>query len=80
MTVPTVLFLTVYLGAMAAAARVLRGPARLAALPALLAVAVMLGFCGWALALPAIIALAASRPDRSRARCHRPGVTVPAGA
>jgi len=43
-TVPTVLFLTVYMGAMAAAARVLRGPARLAALPALLAVAVMLGF------------------------------------
>jgi amino acid efflux transporter len=79
-TVPTVLFLTVYLGAMAAAARVLRGPARLAALPALLAVAVMLGFCGWALALPATIALAASRPDRSRARRHRPGVTVPAGA
>jgi len=60
-TVPTVLFLMVYLGAMAAAARVLRGPARLAALPAGLAVAVMLGFCGWALALPAAIALAAAR-------------------
>jgi amino acid efflux transporter len=78
-TVPTVLFLTVYLGAMAAAARVLRGPARLAALPALLAVAVMLGFCGWALALPAAIALAADRPDRSRIRRRR-SVTVPAGA
>jgi amino acid efflux transporter len=79
-TVPTVLFLTVYLGAMAAAARVLRGPARLAALPALLAVAVMLGFCGWALALPASIALAAGRPGRARARRHRTSVTVPAGA
>ncbi len=56
--VPTVLFLTVYLGAMAAAVRVLRGRVRLAALPAGLAVTVMLGFCGWALALPAAIALA----------------------
>jgi amino acid efflux transporter len=56
--VPTVLFLTVYLGAMAAAVRVLRGRVRLAALPAGLAVTVMLGFCGWALALPASIALA----------------------
>jgi amino acid efflux transporter len=79
-TVPTVLFLTVYLGAMAAAARVLRGPARLAALPAGLAVAVMLGFCGWALALPAAIALAVGRPDRARIRRHRASVTVPAGA
>jgi amino acid efflux transporter len=79
-TLPTVLFLTVYLGAMAAAARVLRGPARLAARLALLAVAVMLGFCGWALALPAAIALAASRPDRTRTRRHRTSVTVPAGA
>src|SRR5579863_9079469 len=55
--VPTVLFLTVYLGAMAAAIRVLRGRVRLATAPAGLAVAVMLGFCGWALALPAAIAL-----------------------
>ena len=41
--VPTALVLAVYLGAMAAAARVLRGPARLAALPAALAVVVVLG-------------------------------------
>ncbi len=59
--VPTVLFLTVYLGAMAAAVRVLRGRVRLAALPAGLAVTVMLGFCGWALALPA--AYRAGRPS-----------------
>jgi len=55
--VPTVLFLTVYLGAMAAAARVLRGRVRLAAVPAGVAVAVMLGFCGWALVLPVAVAL-----------------------
>jgi amino acid efflux transporter len=60
--VPTVLFLTVYLGAMAAAVRVLRGRVRMAALPAGLAVAVMLGFCGWALALPLGIALAVFWP------------------
>jgi amino acid efflux transporter len=60
--VPTVLFLTVYLGAMTAAVRVLRGRVRLAALPAGLAVAVMLGFCGWALALPAGIVLAVCWP------------------
>jgi amino acid efflux transporter len=58
--VPSTLFLAVYLGAMTAAARVLRGPVRLAAVPAALAVAVMLGFCGWALALPAAVALAVS--------------------
>jgi amino acid efflux transporter len=74
--VPTVLFLTVYLGAMSAAARVLHGPARLAALPAGLAVTVMLGFCGWALALPAAIALAVARRARPRTR----PVPCPAGA
>ncbi|MFI5082051.1 MAG: APC family permease, partial [Streptosporangiales bacterium] len=58
--VPTALFLAVYLGAMTAAARVLRGPVRLAALPAALAVTAMLGFCGWALAVPATVALAVS--------------------
>ena len=57
--VPTALFLAVYLGAMVAAARVLHGPARLAALPAALAVAVMLAFCGWAVTVPATVALAA---------------------
>ena len=66
--VPTALFLTVYLGAMAAAARVLRGPARLAALPGALAVAVMLGFCGWALAMPAAVALAVAWRPRAGAR------------
>ncbi len=67
--VPTALFLAVYLGATVAAARVLRGPARLAALPAALAVVIMLGFCGWALTIPAAVALTASwRPPAYRAR------------
>jgi amino acid efflux transporter len=67
--VPTALFLAVYLGAMAAAVRVLRGPVRVAAVPGGLAVAVMLGFCGWALAIPAAIALAAA--GRALADAHR---------
>jgi amino acid efflux transporter len=69
--VPTALFLAVYLGAMAAAARVLRGPVRLAALPAALAVIVMLGFCGWALAIPAAVALAAGWRARAGVRRYR---------
>ncbi len=69
--VPTALFLAVYLGAMAAAARVLRGPVRLAALPAALAVTAMLGFCSWALAVPAAVALAVSWRARADARHHR---------
>ena len=77
--VPTVLFLTVYLGAMAAAARLLCGPARLAALPGALAVIVMLGFCGWALALPAAVAVAACWRPRAAARRER-CTARPAGA
>jgi amino acid efflux transporter len=69
--VPTALFLTVYLGAMAAAVRLLRGPARLAAVPGALAVTAMLGFCGWALALPAIIALASGGRAAAAARRQR---------
>ena len=55
--IPTTLFLAVYLGSMVSAARVLRGPARWAAVPASAAVAVMLACCGWALALPALVAV-----------------------
>src|SRR5260370_8344661 len=50
--VPTALFLAVYLGAMAAAARVLRGPVRLAALPPALAAPAILGLCTCAPPLP----------------------------
>jgi amino acid efflux transporter len=79
--VPTALFLAVYLGAMTAAARVLCGPVRLAALPAALAVTAMLGFCGSALAVPAAVALAVSwraRTDsRRQLRNARPAPAVP---
>jgi amino acid efflux transporter len=74
--VPTTLFLAVYLGAMVAAARVLRGPVRLAALPATLAVTAMLGFCGWALTMPAAVALAVSWRVRADARRHRPALAA----
>jgi amino acid efflux transporter len=77
--VPTALFLAVYLGAMTAAARVLRGPVRLAALPAALAVTAMLGFCGWALAVPAAVALAVSWRARARS-CRQLRNARPASA
>lgn len=53
--VPTAFFLTVYLGCMLSAVRLLRGPARWAALPAGAAVLIMLGYCGWSLAAPAVL-------------------------
>ena len=53
--IPTTLFLMVYLGSMLAATRVLHGLARLAAIPATAATAIMLAYCGWALAVPAAI-------------------------
>jgi amino acid efflux transporter len=56
--IPTTLFLAVYLGCMVSAVRVLAGPARWAAVPASAAVTVMLACCGWALALPALVAVA----------------------
>ena len=66
---PTTLFLVVYLGCMASAVRVLRGPARLAAAPATVIVALVLGYCGWALLVPALVALAVlAWPARS---CER---------
>jgi amino acid efflux transporter len=74
--IPTTLFLTVYLGAMVTAARLLPGRMGLAARLAAVAVSVMLGFCGWALAVPAAVALAArwrARADgRGRVRRVRP--------
>ena len=43
---------------MTSAARVLRGPARLAAAPAAVIVAVVLAYCGWALLAPLAVVLA----------------------
>jgi amino acid efflux transporter len=64
--VPTALFLVVYLGCMTAAARVLRGRARWAALPAAACVLVMLGYCGLTLAVPAAVAAAVFLRGRGR--------------
>jgi amino acid efflux transporter len=58
-TLPTTLFLAVYLASMLAAARLLRGPARAAAIPAAVAVLLMLAYGGWALAAPVAVALIA---------------------
>ena len=74
--IPTTLFLAVYLASMLAAVRVLRGPARLAAVPASAAVAVMLACCGWALALPALVAVAVL----GRRATQRPAPAAPAAA
>jgi hypothetical protein len=80
---PTVLFLAVYLGSMVAAVRLLSGRARVAAVPAALAVLVMLAYCGWALVLPAAVALAVGwhevsarrRDRRAAAAATRPELT-----
>jgi amino acid efflux transporter len=78
--VPTALFLAVYLGCMIAATRVLHGPPRTAAVPAALAVIVMLVYCGWTISIPAVIALAVTWHDRSqRSNPHaRPPAAMPA--
>jgi amino acid efflux transporter len=74
--VPTALFLSVYLACMVAAVRVLRGPARMAAVPAALAVAGMLAYSGWALVIPAVIALAVSWRGSGSRRRSRPGTAA----
>jgi amino acid efflux transporter len=50
------------------AARILAGPARIAAVPAFLAVAAMLPFCGWAVGAAAAVALTAALAAGRRAR------------
>jgi len=76
-SLPTALFLVVYLGSMLAAIRLLRGRARYAAIPAVAAVAGMLAYCGWALALCALVALAAGRGNSRPWRASR-AATAPA--
>ncbi|MBO2460183.1 APC family permease [Actinomadura violacea] len=58
--VPTALFLAVYLGCMGAAVRMLRGPVRVAAVVACLAVVQLLLFSGWAALLAAAVAVTAA--------------------
>jgi amino acid efflux transporter len=80
--IPTTLFLAVYLGSMVSAVRVLRGPARWAAIPASVAVAVMLACSGWALALPALVAVAVTgwrRVGRRRLGQSREVEQLPSG-
>ena len=63
MAVPTSLFISVYVGCLVSASRILHGPARAAAVPSAVAVIVVLAFCGWALLVPlavAVVALVAS--------------------
>ena len=71
--IPTTLFLVVYLGCMTSAVRVLRGPPRWAAAPAAVIVAVVLGYCGWALlaALAVILAVCFARPFATAADAIR---------
>lgn len=66
-SLPTTLFLTVYLGCTAAAARVLHGPARIAAVVSCVAVAGVLAFAGWSLAVTVlVVVMAVVRPARKR--------------
>ncbi len=84
---PTTLFLSVYLAAMIAAIVGLRGIARAAAIPAGLAVVVMLAYCGWLIAIPAIVALAVcyssahgSAPASTRGSRHASACAVGRGS
>ncbi|RKE23299.1 APC family permease [Streptomyces sp. TLI_171] len=76
-SVPTALFLSVYLGCLASAVRVLTGPARLAAAICCPAVLALLLGTGWPVLAAAAVALAAAAlPTRPR----RAAATAPAPA
>jgi len=81
--IPTTLFLAVYLACTLSAARTLAGGARRAAVPAVLAVAAVLAFSGWALAIAAAVAVTAAlryRPSQERRRASDPGGCAPVAA
>ena len=68
-SVPTAMFLCVYLSCTAAAVRILAGPARVAAAVAVLAVLAVLAFCSWpALLAVAVVAAVAALATPSRRR------------
>ena len=72
-SVPTAMFLCVYLSCTASAARILAGPARVAAAVAVLAVLAVLAFCGWqALLAVAVVAAVAAATARSRTQAGYP--------
>jgi amino acid efflux transporter len=71
-SVPTAMFLCVYLSCTAAATRILAGPARVAAAVAVLAVLAVLAFCGWqALLAVAVVAAVASYRSAVAGRAMR---------
>ena len=67
-TVPTTLFLVVYLGCMLAAIRLLAGRLRIGAAAALGLVVMVLLFSGWALVIAGLVAVAAAVANRGRPR------------
>src|SRR6185437_12262884 len=73
-SVPTAMFLCVYLSCTAAATRILAGPARVAAAVAVLAVLAVLAFCGWQALLAVAVASFLSQPRASStsSACRRP--------
>ena len=75
---PTTMFLCVYLGCTVSAARILTGPARIAAIPAAAAVAAMMAWCGWALAAAAAVAVAAALGTRTRSAAPGAGTSAAA--
>lgn len=81
LALPTALFLLVYLGCMAAAARVLTGALRAAALAVCVAVVCLLGYEGWATAAAVAAALLAGAvPVRGGAAAGAADSPVAAGA
>jgi amino acid efflux transporter len=81
-SVPTAMFLCVYLSCTAAATRILAGSARVAAAVAVLAVLAVLAFCGWqALLAVGVVAAVVGLPRRtvsSSSVCRRPNpLTIP---
>jgi amino acid efflux transporter len=65
-SVPTTMFVCVYLSCTSAATRILTGKARTAAAVAVLAVLTILAFCGWALLAAAAVAVIAATTAISR--------------
>jgi amino acid efflux transporter len=83
-SVPTTMFVCVYLSCTASAVRLLAGRARLAAALAVLAVLIILAFCGWGLAAAAVVAtialsatMGASLPAATRAATARLAQAIP---
>jgi amino acid efflux transporter len=76
-SVPTTMFLCVYLSCTVSAARILTGKTRAAAVVAVLAVLTILAFCGWALLAAAVVAAAAALAALSGAEKRHGGQRAP---